>query len=475
MIILGTTASGFTLNSPTSVEYLVVGGGGAGGGRHAGGGGAGGFRTGSLSILTDRIYSLNIGSGGIAGGYGSIGGNGQNSSFSSIVSVGGGGGGGYTDGALTPFDKQTVVGENGGSGGGAAYAAGLPGGNGSAGSGTAGQGNSGGVGSQSWNGGGGGGAGGVGGNGSGNSGGAGGSGTSSSITGTSVFYAGGGGGAGEGNVDLNGGPGGAGGGGRGTGAYYPTRGVNGTANTGGGGGGSRDAEGTTGGSGVVILAYPSSFNNILNISSGLSYTLDNSSRSGFRVYRFTGGSGILNFNTTDTLSLSNVLENYGTTGLLGQFFDGYYFRNVIGSGSIGTLPLPNPTRYTSISYPTRGDSYGFIAIGYFKPPVTGTYTFFTSSDDGSGVWVGDLASAVSGRSSANAVTNNGLGIGQGDTKRSGTISLTAGVWYPIRIVQEEGGGGDNLTFSWSGPGIAETTDLSSYFRFATGVNDYYRV
>jgi hypothetical protein len=36
--------------------------------------------------------------------------------------------------------------------------------------------------------------------------------------------------------------------------------------------------------------------------------------------------------------------------------------------------------------------------------------------------------------------------------------------YPIRIVVEEGGGGDALTFSWSGPSIAETTNLSTYFR-----------
>jgi len=36
--------------------------------------------------------------------------------------------------------------------------------------------------------------------------------------------------------------------------------------------------------------------------------------------------------------------------------------------------------------------------------------------------------------------------------------------YPIRIVMEEGGGGDELIFSWAGPGIAETTDLLTYFR-----------
>jgi hypothetical protein len=163
------------------------------------------------------------------------------------------------------------------------------------------------------------------------------------------------------------------------------------------------------------------------------------------------------------------LHTFGTPGLAGQFFPGPW-RTTIATGNIGTLPLTSPTIFNSISYREIGESYGFIAIGYFKPPTTGTYTFFTSSDDYSGVWLGDIAAATSGRTSANAVVNNGMDLGapgQPNTKRSGTIALVAGVSYPIRIVHEEGGGGDNLTFSWSGPGIAETTNLSQYFTVTT--------
>ena len=155
--------------------------------------------------------------------------------------------------------------------------------------------------------------------------------------------------------------------------------------------------------------------------------------------------------------------------MAGQFFLGPW-RTTIATGNIGTLPLTSPTIFNSISYAEIGELYGFIAIGYFKPPTTGTYTFFTSSDDYSGVWLGDIAAATSGRTSANAVVNNGMDLGapgQPNTKRSGTIALVAGVSYPIRIVHEEGGGGDNLTFSWSGPGIAETTNLSQYFTVTT--------
>ena len=192
-----------------------------------------------------------------------------------------------------------------------------------------------------------------------------------------------------------------------------------------------------------------------------------------------------------TIMISGFYDEVGAgitlfvPGLAGKFFNGTNWRATISDGNIGTLPLTtandssNVTGTTglpsaahrygvnlwpSIAYATLGDSYGFIAIGYFTPPTTGTYTIYTSSDDGSGVWIGDLALVGATRTTVNATLNNGMGGGQGDTKRSATIALTGGVTYPIRIVMEEGIGGDNLTFSWSGPGITETTDLLTYFK-----------
>ena len=188
--------------------------------------------------------------------------------------------------------------------------------------------------------------------------------------------------------------------------------------------------------------------------------------------------------TSPTVTILDTSIQTLTPGLAGKFFNGSW-RSTIATGNIGTLPLttandssnvtgttglPSANHrfgvnlWTSIAYGDGlGENYGFIAIGYFTPPTTGTYTIFTSSDDGSGVWIGDLALEGATRTSANATLNNGLGLGQGNTKRSGTIALTGGVRYPIRIVYEEGVGGDNLTFSWSGPSITETTSLSTYF------------
>jgi hypothetical protein len=69
---------------------------------------------------------------------------------------------------------------------------------------------------------------------------------------------------------------------------------------GGGGGGAYNATfsgdnqpGASGGSGVVIIAYPNTFLPLSSISGGLSY--DQPSRSGYRVYRFTQGTGTISW------------------------------------------------------------------------------------------------------------------------------------------------------------------------------------
>lgn len=257
------TSSGtFNVTSGSgSVDYLIVGGGGGGGGGESdqqgdggGGGGAGGMKTGSSSVSA-QAYAVTVGaggSGGSAGNPGSDGSDGGNSVFNSITSTGGGGGGG----------DNAANGRNGGSGGGGAGSCGA--GDSSGGTGTAGQGNDGGgsVDSSCGNrdGGGGGGASAVGGTGAG-SGGNGGAGTASSITGSSVTYAGGGGGAG-GRDTHNGGSGGAGGGGAGgsSSAVGSGQGDSGTAGTdglggGGGGGIGLGAVGGDGGDGVVVVRY----------------------------------------------------------------------------------------------------------------------------------------------------------------------------------------------------------------------------
>ena len=42
----------------------------------------------------------------------------------------------------------------------------------------------------------------------------------------------------------------------------------------------------------------------------------------------------------------------------------------------------------------------------------------------------------------------------------GTIALTAGVYYPIRIQFGEAGGGDVMTFNYATPTITKTTNVT---------------
>ena len=75
-------------------------------------------------------------------------------------------------------------------------------------------------------------------------------------------------------------------------------------------------------------------------------------------------------------------------------------------------------------------------------PVTGTYTFTTTTDDGVRLWV-----------NGQLLVNNW--IDQGATAVSGTIALTAGVKYDIRMDYYEHGTDASARLSWAYPGQAD--------------------
>jgi len=285
-------------------EALLVGGGGGGGYDRGSGGGAGGYveiPSGSISFQVASAYNISVGNGGSGGSSsGNTGGTGQNSTITciqgTVTAIGGGGG------------NMTGPGISGGSGGGGGWNTSTAGsGLQPSQSGLSGQygfGNAGGAGGTNIIGGGGG----AGATGSSSSPTTssnrpnGGAGKQSSITGTATYYAGGGGG-GQAFDGPNGnttpyfylqGLGGQGGGGNG-GSTNGGAGTAGTANTGGGGGGGANIPqglGAAGGSGVVVIAYPNTEPTLV-VGSGLTY--DTPTRSGYKVYRFTAGSGTITF------------------------------------------------------------------------------------------------------------------------------------------------------------------------------------
>ncbi len=109
------------------------------------------------------------------------------------------------------------------------------------------------------------------------------------------------------------------------------------------------------------------------------------------------------------------------------------------------------------------DNYGTRIRGYLIPPSSGVYKFWIASDDSSQLWLS------SDENPANAVRiayvngwTNWREWTKYSTQASANISLTSGQRYYIEALQKEGGGGDNLSVSWRGPGFGQQVIDGSY-------------
>jgi hypothetical protein len=161
-------------------------------------------------------------------------------------------------------------------------------------------------------------------------------------------------------------------------------------------------------------------------------------------------------------------------GLFKTTFSGYFndvpsFFATATPTTFGTNPATS-VQTTAISEAASNDGSNFSCewLGYFLPNTTETYTFFTASDDASYVWVG--SNALTGFTTANAIVNNGGA--HAVQERSGTISLTSGVYYPIRIQFGEAGGGDAMTFNYSTPTISKTTTVTGRVFYNAATNGF---
>ena len=161
-------------------------------------------------------------------------------------------------------------------------------------------------------------------------------------------------------------------------------------------------------------------------------------------------------------------------GLYKTTYSGYFSDNVnffatATPASVGGNPATS-VQTTSIFEPSQNDGENFSCqwLGYFKPTTTETYTFFTSSDDASYVWVG--SNAQTGFTTGNSTVNNG-GL-HGTLEKFGSIALTAGTYYPIRIQFGELSGGDVMTFNYSTPTITKTTNVTGLVFYNSATNGF---
>lgn len=185
--------------------------------------------------------------------------------------------------------------------------------------------------------------------------------------------------------------------------------------------------------------------------------------------------------TTVEITAGGTLGLFGNTGLSGSFYAG---DDGGAHNNFGGPDLPANTYATYTSYfttrggtglqasaltsagnvqvlsfdPAGGDTAMFSMYGYNQInnivarmvgkifiAEAGNYTFGTTSDDGSMLFINGQA----------VVSNN---VYQGMFRRTGSVALTAG-FHDIDIGFYEGGGGNGLVVDWAGPGIAGTQPL----------------
>jgi glucose/arabinose dehydrogenase len=138
-------------------------------------------------------------------------------------------------------------------------------------------------------------------------------------------------------------------------------------------------------------------------------------------------------NTTYTATFRST--GGATNGLLATYFDGVSFT---GASLTRVDPTVNFAWGSGSPAGSIGaDTFSVRWTGSVEPQFTQVYRFFTQSDDGVRVW-------VNGRQLVNNWTDHSL------TENSGSIALTAGQRYDIRVDYYERTGGATIRLLWSG-------------------------
>ena len=180
--------------------------------------------------------------------------------------------------------------------------------------------------------------------------------------------------------------------------------------------------------------------------------------------------GLPKLNVTVGMFAGHVKAQYA--GLQYRTFTGYFtddpswFNSRTESNSGLTSNFTSLSTATGGLYVNTGSSTTFSVewYGYFYAPASGSYTFYTNSDDASYLWIG--STAVSGYTTSNCLVSNGSI--HPVQERSGSITLTAGTYYPIRIQYGQNISGYDFTASFTGPNITRTYDCTGYVYYGIG-------
>jgi hypothetical protein len=208
-----------------------------------------------------------------------------------------------------------------------------------------------------------------------------------------------------------------------------------------------------------LAAQAVAFNQI-----NLTWTDNSTNETGFQLYRATNTAGP--YVTVATIAANTTSYSDKTVGPATKYFYrikaiGRYGESALSTEIARTLSysyyeatLSNLNTINSLTpvktglSPTfdltqrnRTTNYAFKWVGKIKIPATGNYTFYTTSDDGSMLYI-DGVLVVSNDTQVNV-------------EKSGVVNnLTAGV-HNIVVAYRQASGGASLTVSWQGPSITK--------------------
>jgi glucose/arabinose dehydrogenase len=163
--------------------------------------------------------------------------------------------------------------------------------------------------------------------------------------------------------------------------------------------------------------------------------------SGATTYEFVSWSdgGAAAHNISTPAANTTYTATYRIAGGTGNGLSGAYYDNADFTGASVTRVDPTIDFNWAAGAPATGigvDTFSVRWTGQVEPPVSGTYTFYTQSDDGVRLW-------VNGQQIVNNWTDHA------STENSGSIALTAGLRYDIRMEFYENGGSALARLSWS--------------------------
>ena len=218
----------------------------------------------------------------------------------------------------------------------------------------------------------------------------------------------------------------------------------------------------------------------------LSWTDNSSNEGGFEIYRSTTLTGIYNLITTAATNATlfvdsslapatkyyykiQAINKYGNSGLTtvdsvtanGIGFN-YYIGNFTAVPNFNLFtPVTTGMASNFILTGASGNGYGFLFLGQIKIATAGTYTFYTTSDNGSNLY-------IDGYSGNNAVLKN---VYSSTThEQSGTVTLSRGIHsiFVSYYFNKTGNTGNALlNTSYSGPGISKQAIPDSVLTYKT--------